>query len=387
MYRSQPNGSVCIAHKEYIGDVTGSTNFLLREYQLNPGLQGTVPWLSQMADTYEEYRWKNLAFMFKSTSSEFVLQSGGGSNGALGTVSMATNYNATIKPSFTNKKEMENYQFASSAPPTRNQVHQIECKGPGTPLKTMYLRQTVPQPNTDIRLYDIGTFALATQGMAEAADGATIGELWVAYEVEFYKPKYRPNGAKGDHFNLVTGKNLINSGPDLPFGTVPLIDRTHPPIGPSNPDNGVFFSDSYIRNDVGANTSELYLPRKVGTWYKITLLVSTMVPTTILRGDGFPPNFILTPSSATLVPNTFKNWNTNGAFSIPYNDAPTHAGERSDSGQWVAMGIYVVEPHDANNLPRIHFQWQGGPDEPDIWGMDLIVEEVNPDLYSDPNSR
>lgn len=362
----------------------------MTELPLNPGIAQTFPWMSQMADAYEEYRIKGMAFQFKSTSGEFVLNSvAGGSSGALGTVVMATNYNAAVHPAFTDKKSMENYEFAQSAPPTRSMVHYIESKGPGTPVKTLYLRTGAKADDTDIRLYDIGTFAIATQGMIAEVDNATIGELWVAYEVEFFKPRYRVSGGKTDHYSLRWDPALPASGnlvggcvAGKPFGTAPVIDRTRPVVGPNNPNNGVFAAGSKIRPGVGAG-SLLYMPENPGAVYKITVAVKTSDVFAVLRADGNEPIFTVTGNpSVEQINNWCGDWLKNNV------EAPSHVAPigGSASRDWSLTTIWKVLPHDAASLPYVLFDVANGVDAATAHTVDVILEEINIDYYTNPSS-
>jgi len=190
-------GGYIVRHREFLGDVLATTAFSLSSYRINPGVS-TFPWLSCIADSFEEYKFRGLIFEFKSTSSDAVLSTAASS--ALGTVIMATEYNV-LNPNFPNKVSMENYEFANSAKPSECFYHPIECKANLTPISQLYVRSTPVPSGADARLYDLGNFQIATVGMQAA--GGIIGELWVTYEIELYKPKYS-NGANiyTDHFNL-----------------------------------------------------------------------------------------------------------------------------------------------------------------------------------------
>lgn len=169
-----------IQHREYITDITGSSLFALQAYNINPGLSATFPWLSTVANAFEEYKMHGLLFEFKSTSADAL----NSTNTALGTVIMATEYNALHAP-FTAKRDMENYVYSTSSPPSVSALHPIECARDVSILDEFYVRN-VPVPSSDIRFSDMGLFQLATVGMQASA---VIGELWVTYDIELLKPK------------------------------------------------------------------------------------------------------------------------------------------------------------------------------------------------------
>lgn len=116
---------------------------------------------------------------------------------------MATQYNS-LAPPFTDKKTMENYEFASSRKPSESFIHPVECKSSVTPVSILYTRSGALPANADQRLYDLGEFNIATQGM-QAASG-NCAELWATYEVEFFKCKSDPQD-QTDHFQLAGAGN------------------------------------------------------------------------------------------------------------------------------------------------------------------------------------
>lgn len=212
----KPSSGVIVRHREYITDITATTGFTTTVYPINAGILATFPWLSQIASSFEEYCIHGMLFEFKSMSSDAVLSTA--ANTALGTVIMATQYNA-LNPNFTDKRQMENYEFCNSAKPSESFIHPVECKGSETPVKCLYVR-TAPVSTGDLRLYDLGNFTIATQGMQVA--GGVIGELWVTFEIEFYKPKLlEGQNLLTDHFILTAVSNTRPLGAALTTEPVP----------------------------------------------------------------------------------------------------------------------------------------------------------------------
>lgn len=214
------NGGVIIRHREYLRDIPAATAFTNFVFPLNPGISSTFPWLSQIATSFEQYRFRGIVFEFKSTSADNVLS--GAASTALGTVVMGTKYNVLDGP-FTNKFEMENWEFTTSCKPSLTCMHPIECAKSQTPQSMLYVRpgnQTtvLNQPQGDLRLYDLANFNLAVLGMQNSGPGA-IGELWCTYEVEFFKPKLEEDiNTHFAHFDVINGQDLGNPNSDKPFG-------------------------------------------------------------------------------------------------------------------------------------------------------------------------
>lgn len=169
-------------HREFICDIYSTTAFTVQSFSINPGLAGTFPWLSAVAQCYEQYRLHGLVFEYKSTSA-VALNS---TNTALGTVIMATEYDST-KPVFADKRSMENYVYSTSSPPSVSAMHPVECARQVNVLDDLYVRSAAPSTSADLRFTDLGIFQIATVGMQ--LGGVIIGELWCTFDVELIKPR------------------------------------------------------------------------------------------------------------------------------------------------------------------------------------------------------
>lgn len=186
-FKNSNSGHV-IRHREYVSEVYGSIDFTVGSIPINPGLPGSFPWCAPIANSHECYRIRGMAYEFVSTCSDSVLSSA--ASGALGSVVIATQYNSAAPP-FSSKIQMDNHEYATSAKPSVNQIHPIECMKTRDVLSELYVRGGAQAADTDIRMYDLGRLQIATEGM-QADDGA-IGELWCTYEIEFFVPRYNPD--------------------------------------------------------------------------------------------------------------------------------------------------------------------------------------------------
>lgn len=166
-----------VCHREYLGDIQGTAGFNNTSYPLNPGMDVTFPWLSSLASNYQEYKFHGLVFEFRSLVTDFVV------GGAPGVIVMSTNYNADA-PLYTTKQQMENAEFAVATKPTINLMHGVECADQQTILPQRYVRSGNVATGQDLRLYDTGNFQFATASNPIQ----DLGELWVSYCVEFFKP-------------------------------------------------------------------------------------------------------------------------------------------------------------------------------------------------------
>ena len=201
-----------ITHREFISDIrsgptlVGSgTAFHLDTYRINPTVSETFPWLSSIAECYEQYVVQGMIFEFKTTSATAVSSA----NTALGTVVLSTQYNS-LSPDFTSKQQMENYEFSQSTVPSASVLHPIECDPAQTQcggIFNMYIPGSDPG---DVRLYDIGRFNIATVGMQAA--NTVIGELWVSYKICLLKPRITGVTEVADHWILDTA-SVVEASP------------------------------------------------------------------------------------------------------------------------------------------------------------------------------
>lgn len=187
-----PN-SVRIKHKEYLGNVMGSENFVGRTYYINPGLSDTFPWLAGIARNYQQYRINGLVFQYVSTSA-FAL---GTTNSALGKVIIATNYNAEDPP-FTSTVGMLATQFATYCRPADSIMHALECARDETASNLLYIRTDLDDSSKDKRLTDLGFTEVSREGMQSTSE---VGGLWISYDITLLKPILNPQTAISDGFD------------------------------------------------------------------------------------------------------------------------------------------------------------------------------------------
>lgn len=183
-----------LTYREYLGDVYSSVDFAVTTFNLNAGLgdptsdipqcRGAFPWLApQAANRYEQYKLRGCIFQFISTSSDAIVS--GSTNAALGQVVLATEYN-TNRQDYTNLSDALNSQYATAQKPSINFTHLIECEPKEKSQDVHYIRSGPVPTGSDILQYDTCKTMLITQGMP--ADGQVIGQLWITYKVELYKP-------------------------------------------------------------------------------------------------------------------------------------------------------------------------------------------------------
>jgi len=218
------NNSVRIRERECLGDIFSASQantFNLQSFPLNPANPSTFPWLSNIAPLYEQWWPHGIVFEFVSTSSEF-----NGTSQALGTVVMATNYNA-IEPLFTSKLVMENEDYSNSMRSSCNGTHGIECDPKQRPLELMYVGYNTTTP---VQFSSLGNFQLATTGVNNAS--VLLGELWISYDISFYKKSiinsfvtttwYGITGSTSPSGPLI-GSPVVQTGSSTLFSFLPIV--------------------------------------------------------------------------------------------------------------------------------------------------------------------
>lgn len=215
------SGSLMVKHREYVGDIFAPpsdtvSDFTIQAFPINPGLEQSFPWLSQIAQNYEEYELIQCVFEFVST-----VQDINSSNGQVGTIITATQYNSS-EQNFTDKPAMAAYAHSVSGKSTDNQTHGVECdpsKLSGSEGK--YIRANPVLVGEDLKTYDHGRFQLATHNIPAAMASGTLGELYVSYTVKLRKPKFFTGRGLGLTRYLTVADQTSSGGTSttFPFGT------------------------------------------------------------------------------------------------------------------------------------------------------------------------
>lgn len=198
-------GCVTVVNREYLGDILSNTTFGIEvAIALNPGMAESFPWLSQVAKNFCQYKFQSLMFTFKSTSGALSTTQ------ALGEIIGAANYNV-YEAAFTNKQQMLNEVFSQSKVPSEDALFPIECDPNQTTGQGLLYVRGGPTSSGDQRLYDLGTFYLATNGQASA--NVTLGELWVSYAVKLYKPQLPNSTVSGTNLTIISNTAYTDAAP------------------------------------------------------------------------------------------------------------------------------------------------------------------------------
>jgi hypothetical protein len=169
-----------VIHKEFIQNVTGTTNFTVALFlALNPGLAGTFPWLSNIANNFEQYRVRMMRFCYLTRTGTNVP----------GSVIMAPDYDAS-DASPVSEQILSNYAEVVEDAPWKDICCSLRAAGMHALGPKKFVRNGLV-PGQDLKTTDVGSLILAT------VDGTAVnwGKLWVEYDVEFYEPQLNPTGS------------------------------------------------------------------------------------------------------------------------------------------------------------------------------------------------
>lgn len=219
--------SVVISHREFIQDVSGTTNFTALSFSINPGLNSTFPWLSQLAAHFEQYKFESIKFEYEAAQSSTKI----------GTVIITTDYDAAdLAP--VNKSQAMNYSGAMRGQPWFSFCHELD-KNSMKAYDKRYVRINTLPANQDIKTFDVGTVYICTEGQDNTD---RIGELYVEYSVRLWTSALNvPNSIIGGR---VLGGGTLSATNLL--GTTPSLDGSALGISVSTAGVITFNSNAYV---------------------------------------------------------------------------------------------------------------------------------------------
>jgi hypothetical protein len=192
---------VRIVEREYIGDVISSATanqFENKVYVVNPSDSKTFPWLSRMAAMFDQWEPNGIVFEHVPTSADF-----NGSSQALGAVTLAADYDVEDEP-YATLVEMQSSDYCVSSKPSVIINAGLECDPTERPTRLLYT-------SGESRLSHLAHFQVATSGVSQA--GVVLGQLWVSYDITFYKKQLAPPGLpvfQADTFDIGAGANMFS---------------------------------------------------------------------------------------------------------------------------------------------------------------------------------
>lgn len=164
--------NMTITHTErFYGVTTTATTFEIHSFKLNPGLAAMFPWLSDVANRYEKYKFRSVVFRYVSQAAA-----------AAGTVSMAFDFDPNDDPPATMEEANTFHDYVTTSIWATRPVDLRIDLANGDRLPQKDTRPGMPGVDLDLNVYDVGTLHIMTQG---AASGL-VGYVEVAYTVDLF---------------------------------------------------------------------------------------------------------------------------------------------------------------------------------------------------------
>lgn len=353
-------GNVMISYREYVCDVYGPTeSFGNNDFPINPGIEGTFPYLSQLAQNYEEFTIHQLMFTFKSS----IAPIGASGSGQVGEIIMGTNYNPSQQP-WTDKQTMLQNALSMTGRASEDQIHGVECdpsKLSGSVGK--YVR--AGPVDDDLKDYDHGLFQLAVSGIPTAYQNQPIGQLWVSYTVELRKPRKfvsAGNGISRDVFAISSMSPLGGTTAGDLFGLSAAMPKI---LGGIN--NSIGIEPAWS----GSNQTQFTLPDNFVGKLKARIVIQQTNPANACSWD-----LILSPNISlihdTVAGGSFNDWfGVQGVSGIPVTMLEWH------------MNVSSVGTSGAPNV--FYIKLLTGNASESVARVQLDVEEYNTTFNTDKN--
>lgn len=162
--------TVNISHRELVTAVDGSVAFNLDSFGVNPGRASVFPWLSGVALSFEEYRFRKLEFHYVNSCG----------TATTGSVALAFCYDPDNLDA-TSMTEVNNI-----SPSVISSAYSPVClKVPVNRLNQTLHYVRYAEEVDDLKEYDIGSLFVVTEGQAAAG---IVGNVFVDYTVELIRP-------------------------------------------------------------------------------------------------------------------------------------------------------------------------------------------------------
>jgi hypothetical protein len=256
------DGHIRIKHREFISDISTAQddNANIVTLPINPQESNMFPWLSTIAGNFEQWIPHGIVFEYVSTCGNAVSST----NAALGSVSMATQYNV-YSDAFLTKSTLLNHYYAASTKTSENLMHAIECDPEEVqlPIFNTFDGGVTPAVDGDLRMYYLGATTILLTG---SQDVYTAGEVWVTYDISLIKPRINLSAALEDRSPLSlilrqSAEKIMNK-----------MSECKTPEGMDQEDHS--YDD--CQSDTSVRTSSKFLDHQVGTHLRTSAIKNYM---------------------------------------------------------------------------------------------------------------
>lgn len=259
------NGMCNVRHREFLGNVSGTSTFTQSlSLALNPGIAATFPWLANMAQNWQAYRFKRLRFCYYTRT---------GSN-IPGSVILCPDYNAQDAAPVS-EQVIDSYEDAKEDAPWKN----IECNLNAVAMHLMgpkkYIRLGALAANQDLKTFDVGNMYVYT------VDGTAVnwGKVWVEYDVDLFTPQLPPGGSSFTQTALIVGATSQTAAE--PLGTAPVVTGNMQVVAGNNSTNSTLVLSNAIVG--GEYALSIYI---TGTGITQSVIESAVTGATLKSGGN-----------------------------------------------------------------------------------------------------
>jgi len=222
-----------VKKREYLGKISAPSArpelFAQSQYRLQATNPQTFPWASTIAELYTEWNLMGGVFSFETTSSNYTANLG------LGTIAMATQYNANMLP-YSDMDSVLQSAFHTRGNPSETLLHGIECDPALQSSERLFTRR--PGAAGPPNLYDHGVLTVCTEGLPAGSENVTLGRLFFTYDMELSLPELPVRAPWMD--SQAVSSVLANSA-------------MLPPLGPSLNQSASAASSMTISSSTGSN--------------------------------------------------------------------------------------------------------------------------------------
>lgn len=186
-------GMVRVRHREYITDiVVDPDGAAFTVFNLQPGDAKAFPWLSNLANRFQQYKLLGGVFEYVTLCGNAV----SAAVPALGAINVVVQYDVTRDYMY-DQRDILNTYYSNSGVISTDLMLSLECETTEQPCQVYMIRDPNPeleQPD-DSRWYDFGRIELSIRGAPRDPHGGhyVAGQLWFTYDILLIKPCVHTN--------------------------------------------------------------------------------------------------------------------------------------------------------------------------------------------------
>jgi hypothetical protein len=171
--------------------------FACTSYAVNPGVAACFPWLSQVAQRYETYKFRELCFHYHTRAATTQV----------GTVGLVFDFDAQ-DPAPSSQMEALSYHD-KAADSCWKEINLRLDLAQGDRLPVRYTRPGLPASPYDLKTLDLGNVHVFTDGVAASTN---LGLLEAVYTIDLYTPQIQnPVGGSVNNTTAMDATHLVGT--------------------------------------------------------------------------------------------------------------------------------------------------------------------------------